>query len=177
MTRADGIDILRQRIEKGGTVKIGGCLQQMQLIGHIAYHLGKTRQSLSHATHLTGDVHVPHFITVARTAAALLLRSFFRDEGAIGQTVPHPESHVLGNKQSLGGYFLVIDIVGNVDESSQLLVNGVVRSPHPIFVVVGTVHLNQCAVLGRNGVQVAIAIVTIIFLIAVEGSPCSLQLA
>ena len=177
MTCTDGVYVLRQRVEEGRTIEIGGGLQQAQLLGHIAHHLREARQSLTHSTYLAGNIHVPHLIAVARTVATLLLRAFFRDEGAIGQSVPHPEAHIFRDEQRFLGNRLVVYIVGNIDESGQLLVYSIIRCPHPVFVVVGAIHLYQRTMLGRNGVQIAVAVVAIIFFVAVEVAPLTTQLA
>ena len=52
----------------------------------------------------------------------------------------------------------------------------IIRSPHPLLVVVSTVHLYQHAMLGGDGVQVAIAVFCIVFLVVVEVSPCTFHL-
>ena len=148
----------------------------MLLLGS-ACHLREACQRLGHSAHLAGDVHVPHLVAVAGFGAALVLPSVALHEGAVVQAVPHPQSHILGNEQSLGGSGFVVDIGGDVDETCQLLVYRIIRCPHPALVVVGAVHLYQCAVLGRDGVQVAVAILLILFLIAVEVFPCALHLS
>ena len=93
------------------------------------------------------------------------------------QAVPYPESHVLGYQQRLLGDGFVVDVVGYVDETCQLLVYAVVGCPHPVLVVVRAVHLYQCAVLGRDGVEVSVAVVGVILLIVVEVLPGALHLA
>ena len=90
--------------------------------------------------------------------------------------VPHPESHVLCDEQGFVGNGLVIDVVGNVDETSQLFVDGVVGRPHPFLIIVRTIALNQRRMSGRDGIEVAIAVVAVVFLVFVEGSPVALHL-
>ena len=92
-------------------------------------------------------------------------------------SVPHPEPHVLGYEKCLVADFLIIKIGGYVDESCQLLVYAVVRRPHPVAVVVGTIHLYQGAMLSRNGVDVAVAILLRMLLVFIKGSPGALHLS
>ena len=176
MTRADGIDILSQGVKEGWTIEIVGSLQKMGLLFSIASHLGETRQRLCHTSHLASDVHVPHLIAIARTSTTLCLRSFAFDVSTIVQTVPHPQSHILGNEQGLGGSGFVIDIGGNVDESCQLLMHRIIWCPHPTVVIIGTIHLNQDAMLGRDGIQITVAILLVSLFIAVKVGPRALHL-
>ena len=176
MAGADGVDVPGQGVEEGGAVEAGGCLQQVGLLLGIARHLREPCQRLCHAAHLAGDVHVPHLVAVAGLGAALVLTAVALHVGTVVQAVPHPQSHVLGDEQGLLGRGLVVDIGGDVDETCQLLVYRVIGSPHPTLIVVGAVHLYQGAVLGGDGVQVAVAILLIVFLIAVEVGPGALHL-
>ena len=176
MTRADGVDILSQGVKEGWTIEIVGSLQKMGLLFSIASHLGETRQRLCHTSHLASDVHVPHLIAIARTSTTLCLRSFAFDVSTIVQTVPHPQSHILGNEQGLGGSGFVIDIGGNVDESCQLLMHRIIWCPHPTVVIIGTIHLNQDAMLGRDGIQITVAILLVSLFIAVKVGPRALHL-
>ena len=98
------------------------------------------------------------------------------DVSAVVQTVPHPEAHILGNEQGLVSDSLVVDVGGDVDQTGQLLVHRIIRRPHPTVVVVGAIHLYQHAMLGRDGVEIAIAILRIVLLVAVEIGPGALHL-
>ena len=124
-----------------------------------------------HAAHLTGDVHVPHLVAVAGPSASLLLSAVFLHVGAVVHAVPHPQPHILGDEQGLVGNGFVVHVGGYVDEACQLLVDGVVRCPHPVGVVVRTVHLYQRAVLGGYGVEVAVAVPLRVLLVFVKGRP------
>ena len=93
------------------------------------------------------------------------------------QTVPNPQTHIFGNQKSLVGNLVIIHISGNVDKSGQLLVDGVVGSPHPIVVVIGAIHLYEGRVVGWDGIQIAVSILGILFLMLVKGLPCTLHLA
>ena len=108
-------------------------------------------------------------MAVARLAATLLLGTVRLHKGAIVQAVPYPQAHILGNEQGLGGHPTVVHIGGDVDESRQLFMYRIIRCPHPLVVVVGTVHLNQSTV-------VAVSVMAIVFLVAVEVSPTALYL-
>ena len=176
MTRADGIDIACQGVEECRRVEVVRGLEQMGPLRGVVRHLGQTCQALGHATHLTGDVHVPHLVAVARLGTTFLLRAVALHVGAVVQTVPDPQAHVLGNQPGLVRNLLVIHIGGDVDEARQLLVHTVVGRPYPLLVVVGAVHLDEGAVLGRNSVQVAIAILLVVLLVLVEILPRTLQL-
>ena len=92
--------------------------------------------------------------------------------------VPHPHSHVHGYAQCRVGCLLVALLYHqcDVDESGQLLVDGVVGGPHPLLVVVGAVALYQCRVCSRDGIHVAVAIVPVVLLVFIEGSPGALHL-
>ena len=171
MTRTDGIDVAGQRVEEGGRVETGSRLYQAVALLLVCDHHRQSSQRLRHAPHLTGDVHVPHLVTVTRLILALSLRTVFLHIGTVVQAVPHPESHVAGNEQGFLADGLVVDDTGYVNQSGQLLMHGIVRSPHPVLVVIGTIHLDEHAVLRWDGVHVAIAIVTIILLIAVKVLP------
>ena len=140
-------------------------------------HFREAGQRLCHSPYLAGNIHVPHLIAVARTAAALGLRSLSKDVCAVVKAVPHPKAHILGDKQSLCSYSLVVHKVGDVDESCQLLMHRVVRRPHPLFVVVGTIHLYEHTMLGRYGVEIAVAVMREVLLVAVEVGPCAFHLA
>ena len=139
-------------------------------------HFRQSGQRFGHTTHLTGYIHVPHLITVAWLGASFLHTIITLHIGAEVQAVPYPQSHVLGNEQRLGCCGLVINIGGNIDKTGELFVYGIIRCPYPLFVVVGAIHLNQHAMLSRNGIQVAIAILPVFLLIAVEVGPCTLHL-
>ena len=149
----------------------------MRLLRLVGNHLRQAGERLLHASHLTGDVHVPHLIAVARLGAALSLCAVGLHVGAVMQSVPHPEAHVLGNDERLGGELLVVHEVGDVDKSGQLLMHGVVRGPHALFVVVGRIALNEGAVLGGNGVDVSVAVVGAVGLVTIEILPCAAQLS
>ena len=138
-------------------------------------HFRQACQRLCHAAHLSGDVHIPHLIAVAGTLTTLILSAITFDVGAIVQAVPYPQSHVLGYEQRLVGCFFVVNIGGDVDETCQLFVYGVVGRPHPVVVVVGTIHLDEYTMLGGNGVQIAIAILLVLLLIMVEIFPSALH--
>ena len=176
VTRADGIHIPGQRVEEGRTVEVVGSFQQMGLFLGRASHLRQTGQRLSHATHLAGDVHVPHLIAVAWTGTPLVLTAVALDVCAVVQTVPYPETHILGDEQGLGGCWLVVDVGGDIDESGELFVDGVVGGPHPTLVIIGAVHLNQYTVLGGDGIQVTIAVLLAFLLVAVKIGPGALHL-
>ena len=177
VARADGIDVLGQWVEECRTVEAVGGLQQPGLFLRRSRHLRQSGQRLSHAAHLAGNIHVPHLVAVAGTGPALVLPAVALDVGAVVQAVPHPQSHVLSREQGLVGHSAVVDVGGNVDESRQLLVHGIIRCPHPTVVVIGAIHLNQHTVLGGDGVQVAIAVLAGLLLVAVEVGPCALHLA
>ena len=93
------------------------------------------------------------------------------------QAVPYPKAHVLGYEERFVGNSLVVDVVGYIDEAGQLLVHTVVRRPYPLFVVVCTVHLNKHAMLGGYGVEIAVAVVSIVLFVVVEVGPCAFQFA
>ena len=109
-------------------------------------------------------------------SASLSLRTIFLDIGAVVKTVPHPQSHVLGDEQCLGSNRLVVEIGSDVDESGQLLMNGIVRRPHTVAVVVGTVLFDEHTVLGRDGVEIAIAIFLGMLLVHVKSRPRALHI-
>ena len=175
VTRTDGINVPGQRVEEGRAVEVVGGFQQTGLLFWCTCHFRQACQRLSHAAHLTGNVHVPHLIAVARTCATLILLAVALRIGAIVQAIPHPESHVLGRDQRLGCHNRVVDISSNVDETCQLLMHRVIRCPHPIIIIVRAIHLNEHAMLGRDGVQIAIAVLRGLTLIAVKVGPSALH--
>ena len=177
MTGADVVDVPAQRVEELRRIKAVGCLEELRLLIRIGNHLGKSGERFAHSSHLSGYVHVPHLVSVARLGSALILVAILLHVSAIMHSVPHPEPHVLGYEKCLVADFLVIKIGGYVDESCQLLVYAVVRRPHPVAVVVGTIHLYQGAMLSRNGVDVAVAILLRMLLVFIKGSPGALHLS
>ena len=138
-------------------------------------HFRKAGQRFANAAHLACDVHVPHLIPVARTLATFFLSALVADKGAVVHTVPHPKAHVFGNGEGLVGRGLFVEECGDVYEPGELFVYSVIRSPHPVAVVIGAIHLYKCAVLGRNGIEVAIAVQLRMFLVLIEGLPCALH--
>ena len=149
----------------------------MSLFFGLRHHRREACQALGHAAHLACDVHVPHLIAVAGTSTPFSLISIGLDVRTVMQAVPYPESHVLGNQKSLLGDGFVIDVVGNVDETGQLLVYAVIGCPHPLLVVVGAVHLDEHTMLGGDGIDITVTVVGIILLVAVEVGPRAFQLA
>ena len=105
----------------------------------------------------------------------LSLRTIFFDVGSIVQAVPHPESHITGNEQRFLADGFIINDTGYINQSGQLLMHGIIRCPYPVFVVIGTIHLYEHAVLWWNGIDVAIAVVTIVLLIVIEIFPRAFQ--
>ena len=147
----------------------------MSLFFGAAYHFRQSAERLCHTSHLAGNVHIPHLVAVAGSLASFLATAFRLHISAVVQTIPHPKSHVLGNEQCLVGNRLVVDVESNVDESSQLLVDGVVGSPNPFFIVIRAVAFDECRVLGWDGIDVAVAVVLPIFFVFVESCPCAFQ--
>ncbi len=176
MAGADGIDVPGQGTEEGRAVEVRGGLQQTGFILGRTGHLGQACQRLGHAPYLAGDVHVPHLVAVARTGAALRLGAVAIDIRTVVQAVPHPQPHVAGYEQGFVGHGLVIDIGGNVNQPGQLLVYGIIGCPHPTVVVIGTIHLYEDAVLGGDGIQIAVSILPAVLLVAVEIGPGALHL-
>ena len=93
------------------------------------------------------------------------------------QAVPYPQTHVLGYEQRLGCHLLVVHVGGYVDESGQLLVYRVVGRPYPSLVVVAAVHFDECRVMGRDSVDVSVAILLPLLLMLVKCLPGTLHLA
>ena len=93
------------------------------------------------------------------------------------QAVPYPQPHVLGYEQSLGGHPLVVNVGCNIYESGQLLMYRIVGCPHPGFVVVAAIHLDECGMVGRDGIEVSVAIFLPLRLMLVESLPSTLHLA
>lgn len=110
MTCADVVDVLGERVKELRSVEAVGSLDELCLVLWIAHHLGETSQRLAHATYLTGDIHIPHFIAVAWFGTAFILCAISLHISAIVHTVPSPKSHVLGYQESLFGNLLVIKL-------------------------------------------------------------------
>ena len=176
MAGTDVVHVDRQWLVELGSIETVACLDELRLVILVRYHLGEASQRLTDASHLSGDVHVPHLIAVARLAATLVLCAVLLHISAVVHTVPHPESHVLGYLESLVANLLVVEVGSDVDETRQLLVNTIIRCPNPVGVVVGTIHLDKGAVLGRDGVEIAVAILLGVLLVFVESLPGTLHL-
>ena len=172
---ADGIHVLCQGPEEGGTVEAVGGFEQSRFVFAIGHHLRQAGQRLGHASHLASDIHVPHLMAVARSCPSLGAVAVALHVCAIVHAVPHPQAHVLGYEQRFLGDGIVVDVGGYVDEARQLLVHAVVGCPHPLLVVIRSIHLDEHAVLRRYGVQVAIAVALILLLVAVEVFPRALH--
>ena len=91
--------------------------------------------------------------------------------------VPYPESHILGNEESLVADFLIIKVGGDVYQTGKLLMYTIIRCPNPIGVVVGTIHLNKSTMLSRNGIDIAVTIQFRVLLIFIKSSPGTLHLS
>ena len=91
--------------------------------------------------------------------------------------VPHPEPHVAGYGEGFLADGFIFNDVGDINQSGQLLMHSIIRCPHPVLVVIGAIHLDEHTMLGRNGVDIAIAVVAIVLLVAVEILPRAFQLA
>ena len=92
------------------------------------------------------------------------------------QPVPHPQAHVLRNQERLRRNLLVVDVRGDVHEARQLLVDGIVRSPNPLLIVVGSVFLDEDRMLCGNRVDVSVAIAPAVLLVLVKRRPGAFQL-
>ena len=171
-----GINVPSQRVEECRTVEVGSRFSQMRLFLSRTSHFRQSCQRFCHATHLAGYIHIPHFIAVARLGTPFLHATVTFGVCTVVQSVPYPQPHVLGSHQRLLCCCLVVDAGSYVNQPCQLFMYGVVWSPHPMFVVVRPVHLYQYAMLGRYGVQVAVAIPPEVLLITVEVAPRPLHL-
>ena len=177
MAGTDIIDVLTQRIIELRCVETVGCLEKFCLFIRIGNHLRKTGERFAHTSHLTGDVHVPHLVAVARLGSALILGAVLLYISAVVHAVPYPKSHILGDEESLIADFLIIKIGCDVYQTGKLLVYAVIRCPNPIGVVVNTIHFNQSTMLSRNGVDIAVAIKFRVLLILIKSSPGALHLS
>ena len=177
MAGTDIIDVLTQRIIELRCVETVGCLEEFCLFVRIGNHLRKTGERFAHTSHLTGDIHVPHLVAVARLGSALILGAVLFHVSAVVHAVPYPESHILGDEECLIADFLIIKVGCDVYQTGKLLVYAVIRCPNPIGVVVGTIHFYQGAMLSRNGVDVAVTIQFRVLLILIKSSPGALHLS
>ena len=177
MAGTDVIDVLAQRIIELRRIETVGCLEELCLFIRIGNHLRKTGERFAHTSHLTGYVHVPHLVAVARLGSALILGTVLLYVSAVVHAVPYPESHILGDEECLVADFLIIKVGCDVYQTGKLLVYAVIRSPNPIGVVVGTIHFNQSTMLSRNGVDVAVTIQFRVLLILIKSSPGALHLS
>ena len=177
MAGADVIDVLAQRIIELRRVETVGCLEELCLFIRIGNHLRKTGERFTHTSHLTGDVHVPHLVAVARLGSALILGAVLLYVSAVVHTVPYPESHILGNKECLIADFLIVKVGDDVYQTGKLLVYAVIRCPNPIGVIVGTIHLDKSTMLSRNGVDIAVTIQFRVLLIFIKSRPSALHLS
>ena len=155
---ANIIDISCQWFVEGGTVEIGRCLEKSCFLFGTAHHLRKTGQRFTCTPIFTGNVHVPHLIAVARCGSAFLLRTVGFHISAVMKSVPYPEAHILGYQQRFGGHCGIIYIGSNLDEPCKLFVDGVVRCPHPAFVVIGAVHLDHCGMMRRDRIEITVPV-------------------
>ena len=176
MAGTDIIDVFTQRIIELRCVETVGCLEEFCLFIRIGNHLRKTGERFAHTSHLTGDVHVPHLVAVTRLGSALILGAVLFHVSAVVHAVPYPESHILGDEESLIADFLIIKVGCDVYQTGKLLVYAVIRSPNPIGVVVSTIHFNQSTMLSRNGVDIAVTIKFRVLLILIKSSPGALHL-
>ena len=176
MAGADIIDVLAQRIIELRRIETVGCLEELRLLIRIGNHLRKTGERFTHTSHLTGDIHVPHLIAVARLGSALILGTVLLHISAVVHAVPYPESHILGDEECLVADFLIIKVGSDVYQTGKLLVYAVIRCPNPIGVVVGTIHLDKSTMLSRNGVDIAVTILFRMLLILIKSSPGSLHI-
>ena len=177
MAGTDVVDVLAQRIVELRCIETVGCLEELCLFIRIGNHLRKTGERFTHTSHLTGDVHVPHLIAVARLSSALILGAVLLHVSAVVHTVPYPESHILGDEECLIADFLIIKVGGDVYQTGKLLVYTIIRCPYPIGVVVGTIHFYQGTMLSRNGVDIAVTILFRMLLILIKSSPGALHLS
>ena len=177
MAGADIVDVLAQRIIELRCIETVGCLEELRLLIRIGNHLRKTRERFAHTSHLTGDIHVPHLVAVARLGSALILGAVLLHVSAVVHAVPYPESHILGDEECLVADFLIVKVGGDVYQTGKLLVYAVIRCPNPIGVVVGTIHLDQSTMLSRNGVDIAVTIQFRVLLIFIKSSPGALHLS
>ena len=175
MTCADVVDVTTERIKESRRIEIRGSLQQTQFLRRFSNHFRQATQGFSHTAHFTSDVHVPHLVTVAGPLTTFLTTAFRLDEGAVVQTIPHPQTHILGNEQCLVGNLPFIDVIGNVDESRQLFMDTVIRSPHPFLIIIRAIALDEHRMLCRNGIQVAVAIVLPVLFVPVKSRPAAFQ--
>ena len=93
------------------------------------------------------------------------------------QPVPHPKAHVLRDEEGLRGDLLVVDVRGDVHEARQLLVDGIVRGPDALLIIVRRVFFDEDRMLGGNGVDVSVTIAPAVLLVLVERRPGAFQLA
>ena len=177
MASADVIDVLAQRIIELRRIETVGCLEELCLLIRIGNHLRKTGERFAHSSHLTGDIHVPHLVAVARLGSALILGAVLLYVSAVVHAVPYPESHILGDEECLIADFLIIKVGSDVYQTGKLLVYTIIRCPNPIGVVVSTIHLDKSTMLSRNGVDIAISILFRMFLILIKSSPGALHLS
>ena len=169
------INVSRQRFVEGGTVKEVRSLQQTGLLRGVAHHLRQSCQRLARTAVLAGNVHVPHLVAVAGSGPSFLACALRLHVGAVVHSVPYPQAHILGRQQRLGCHLGLVHVGGNVYQPRQLLVYGVVGSPHPLLVVVAPVHLYQGCMVGGYGVQVAVAVLAPLLLVAVKSFPGTLH--
>ena len=177
MAGTDIIDVLTQRIIELRRIETVGCLEELCLFIRIGNHLRKTGERFAHTSHLTGYVHVPHLVAVARLGSALILGTVLLYVSAVVHTVPYPESHILGDEECLVADFLIIKVGCDVYQTGKLLVYAVIRCPNPIGVVVSTIHFYQGAMLSRNGIDIAVTIQFWVLLILIKSSPGALHLS
>ena len=177
MASADIIDVLTQRIIELRCVETVGCFEELCLFIRIGNHLRKTGERFAHSSHLTGDIHIPHLVAVARLGSALILGAVLLYVSAVVHAVPYPESHILGDEECLIADFLIIKVGCNVYQTGKLLVYAVIRCPNPIGVIVGTIHFYQGAMLSRNSVDVTVTIQFRVLLILIKSSPGALHLS
>ena len=177
MAGADIIDVLAQRIIELRCVETVGCLEKFCLFIRIGNHLRKTGERFAHTSHLTGDVHVPHLVAVARLGSALILGSVLFHVSAIVHAVPYPESHILGDEECLVADFLIIKVGCDVYQTGKLLVYAIIRCPNPIGVIIGTIHFYQGAMLSWNGVDIAVTIQFRVLFILIKSCPGALHLS
>ena len=176
MTRTDVINVFGHRIKEGGGIKTIGCFNETGLFGWVAYHLWKTGKGFGHSAHLACDVHIPHLVSVARTGLSGSAVTIDLHICPVVHAVPYPQAHVFGNQQRFLGNSLIVNIVGDVYESCQLFVNGVIGRPYPIFIIVRAVAFNQSRMCCGDSIQVAITIVSVVFFVLIKCIPVSFHL-
>jgi hypothetical protein len=115
MATSDGIDILGKRVEEFRRIKIVGCLDKLCLLLLVAHHFRESSKHLAHSSHLTGDIHIPHLIAIARLGTTLIRCAVSFQISTIMQAIPYPQSHVLGYQESLGYRLGIIKVSGDVD--------------------------------------------------------------